>query len=57
VPVLADAVGAVEVRQHEDVEQLGEGSGAEGGLGARVVGVRSSSGLMTAGYASTMTVG
>jgi hypothetical protein len=29
-PVRADCVGPVEVRQREDVEQLGAGSGAEG---------------------------
>jgi hypothetical protein len=29
-PELSDPVGAVEVGQHQDVEQLGTGSGAEG---------------------------
>jgi hypothetical protein len=29
-PELADSVGAVEVGEHEDVEQLGARSGAEG---------------------------
>jgi hypothetical protein len=29
-PELADSVGPVEVRQHQDVEQFGAGSGAEG---------------------------
>jgi hypothetical protein len=29
-PELADPVGPLEVRQHEEVEQLGAGSGAEG---------------------------
>jgi hypothetical protein len=29
-PEGADRVGSVEVRQHEDVEQLGAGSGTEG---------------------------
>jgi hypothetical protein len=29
-PELADPVGSLEVREHEDVEQLGTGSGAEG---------------------------
>jgi hypothetical protein len=29
-PELADPVGSLEVREHEDVEQLGAGSGAEG---------------------------
>jgi hypothetical protein len=28
-PELSDPVGAVEIGQHEDVEQLGAGSGAE----------------------------
>jgi hypothetical protein len=29
-PELTDPVGALEVGEHEDVEQLGAGSGAEG---------------------------
>ena len=29
-PVVADPVDPLEVREHEDVEQLGAGSGAEG---------------------------
>ena len=29
-PELADPVGSLEVGEHEDVEQLGAGSGAEG---------------------------
>ena len=29
-PVRADTVGAVEVGEHEDVEELGAGSGTEG---------------------------
>ena len=29
-PELADPVGATEVGEHEDVEQLGAGSGTEG---------------------------
>jgi hypothetical protein len=30
--VLADPVGSFEVREHQDVEQLGAGSGTEGGV-------------------------
>jgi uncharacterized protein YhfF len=49
-PEVADPVGSLEVGEHEDVKQLGAGSGAEGVRRARRW-RSSSSGLTTAGYA------